>query len=223
MTATPASSTGVTLLWLEPTRSGSAARTHLDGTRQRLRASGISVLTTITSEARGSNPVARARRLLSLVRQARARANGGVLVARWHPFLAFVSPLWLRRRGQVLLLVQGNDESAYEANPWLRRVPGARKLMQTSVVTASRIIVVTEGLIPWVQASISRAATTERFGTTIEVMPTGVADVFFDTAPREGLGEYVLYFGSLAPWQGIDYMLEAHASSEWPAGLKLIV
>ncbi|MCU1513647.1 MAG: glycosyl transferase group 1 family protein, partial [Microbacteriaceae bacterium] len=41
--------------------------------------------------------------------------------------------------------------------------------------------------------------------------------------PREGLGEYVLYFGSLAPWQGIDYMLEAHASSEWPAGLKLIV
>ncbi|HIY66431.1 MAG TPA: glycosyltransferase family 4 protein [Candidatus Agrococcus pullicola] len=57
----------------------------------------------------------------------------------------------------------------------------------------------------------------------IEVMPSGVSDVFFDAEPVEVDEPYVLFFGGLAPWQGVDYMLASHRSGAWPAGLKLLV
>lgn len=206
------------MLWLESTREGSAARTHMDGTRTRLDAAGVAVREQIYSEASGGGILSKLRRLGSLVRRARAAAHPGVLVARWHPFLALVSPRWLRRGGRVLLLVQGNDASAYETNPWLRRVPGVRRLMRKSLEAASEILCVNRGLAEWVES--------ERAGVKpvpIDVMPSGVSDLFFDAEPTD-LGEpYVLFFGGLAPWQGIDYMLEARRSPAWPEGLQLLV
>ncbi|MFL0411283.1 glycosyltransferase family 4 protein [Microbacterium paludicola] len=118
----------------------------------------------------------------------------------------------------MLLLVQGNDASAYETNPWLRRVPGIRYLMTRSLVSASRILCVNKGLVEWVERERAKAAP-----VPIEVMPSGVADLFFDAEPVAVAEPYVLFFGGLAPWQGVDYMLEAHRSPEWPAGLTLVV
>ncbi|WP_345752695.1 glycosyltransferase family 4 protein [Microbacterium rhizophilus] len=209
---------GVTMLWMESTRVGSAARTHMDGSRARLDAAGIPVRAQIFSETSGGGIVGKVRRLLSLVLRARRAAHAGVLVTRWHPFLAFVTPRWFRKGGRVMLLVQGNDASAYETNPWLRRIPGIRRLMTKSLEGASSILCVNGGLVEWVEAERASAAP-----VPIAVMPSGVSDVFFDASPID-LGEpYVLFFGGLAPWQGIDYMLEARRSAAWPEGLKLLV
>ncbi|MDN3310453.1 glycosyltransferase family 4 protein [Microbacterium oryzae] len=208
----------VTMLWMESTRVGSAARTHMDGTRARLDAAGIGVREQIYSEAVAEGIRDKITRLLKLVRAGRKSAHRGVLVARWHPFLAFVAPRWLRKGGKVLLLVQGNDESAYETNPWLRRIPAVDRLMTRSLGCASAVLCVNEGLAEWVRSKRAGAD-----AVPVEVMPSGVSDLFFDATPVPTEEPYVLFFGGLAPWQGIDYMLEAHRSSKWPSGLKLLV
>lgn len=208
----------VTMLWLEGTPVGSAARTHMDGSRSRLDVAGFVVRQQIFSEEVAEGMVNKARRLIALVRAGRRAAHRGVLIARWHPFLVLVAPKWIRKGGKLLLLVQGNDDSTYETNPWLRKIPGIRRLMTKSLEIGSSVLCVNNGLVEWVEE--------ERKGVApvpIATMPSGVSDVFFEAKPKE-IGEpYVLFFGGLAPWQGIDYMLEAHRSSVWPEGLKLLV
>ncbi|GAA4777016.1 glycosyltransferase family 4 protein [Microbacterium gilvum] len=189
----------------------------MDGSRARLDAAGIPVRHQIYSEAIAEGVIAKLRRLLALVRAGRKAANRGVLITRWHPFLAFVAPAWRRKGGRILLLVQGNDDSTYETNPWLRKIPGIRALMTRSLRDGSSVLCVNRGLAEWVRE--------QRVGVPgpVDVMPSGVSDLFFDAQPRD-IGEpYALFFGGLAPWQGIDYMLEAHRSPEWPEGLKLLV
>lgn len=209
---------GVTMLWMESTRVGSAARTHMDGTRARLDAARIPVRAQIYSEATKEGLIHKLARLYRLVKEARAAAHNGVLVTRWHPFLAFVAPVWRKKGGRILLLVQGNDDSTYETNPWLRKVPGIRRLMTRSLESAAYVLCVNRGLADWVEQERAGAP-----AVPIEVMPSGVADVFFEANPIALDEPYVLFFGGLAPWQGIDYMLEAHRSGYWPAGLKLLV
>lgn len=208
----------VTMLWIESTPVGSAARTHMDGTRVRLEAEGVQVRQQIYSENPAEGVVNKLRRLFALVRVGRKAARAGVLVARWHPFLSFVAPRWRRKGGRVLLLVQGNDDSTYETNPWLRKLPGVRRLMTSSLLVGDSILCVNRGLVEWVSAERAGGA-----AAPIDVMPSGVDDVFFDAEPTD-IGEpYVLFFGGLAPWQGIDYMLDAYHSGAWPEGLKLLV
>jgi len=208
----------VTMLWLEGTPVGSAARTHMDGSRSRLDAAGVPVRQQLYSEEVAEGILNKARRLLALVRAGRKAAHRGVLIARWHPFLVFVAPKWIRKGGKLLLLVQGNDDSTYETNPWLRKIPGIRRLMTKSLEIGSSVLCVNNGLVEWVSEERKNAKP-----VPIATMPSGVSDVFFDAKPKD-LGEpYVLFFGGLAPWQGIDYMLEAHRSSVWPEGLKLVV
>jgi len=217
----PAGSPAVTLLWLESTREGVAARTHLDGTRARLASAGIPIAEVITAETSVGGILGKLRRLGGLVRRARRAARaGGVLVGRWHPFFAFVAPRWLRRGGGVVLLVQGNDESGYEANPWLRRVPGIRRLMRRSLVDASAILTVNAPLRDWVLAE--RAAEGAP-AVPIAVIPQVVSRVFFEAEPIERDGEFALFFGGLALWQGIETLLAARADAAWPAELPLVV
>lgn len=216
--ATSHESDAATMLWLEGTPVGSAARTHMDGSRSRLDAAGIPVREQLFSEEIAEGLVKKVARLLRLIRAGRKAAHRGVLVARWHPFLVFVAPKWRRKGGKLLLLVQGNDDSTYETNPWLRKIPGIRRLMTKSLEIGSSILCVNNGLVEWVNKERKNVAP-----VPIATMPSGVADVFFDATPKD-IGEpYVLFFGGLAPWQGIDYMLEAHRSGTWPEGLKLLV
>lgn len=172
----------------------------------------------IYSETSTEGGIGKVRRLLKLVRSARKTAHPGALVTRWHPFLSFVAPKWHRKGGKILMSVQGNDDSTYETNPWLRKIVGARALMTKSLRAGDSVLCVNQGLADWV-----RAERTELFDVPVAVMPSGVSDPFFEAEPAS-IGEpYVLFFGGLAPWQGIDYMLEAHRSQKWSSGLKLLV
>lgn len=217
---TPATTPTVTMLWMESTRPGSAAGTHLAGSRERIDLAGITVDEQISSTDNAEGLVGKLRRLGSLIMRARKAARGGVLVTRWHPLLAFVSPRWERKGGRILLLVQGNDESTYEANPWLRKIPGSRRMMTRSLARASYILTVNKGLKIWVEQERAAAGAPQ---VPVDVMPTGVSDLFFEATPVVTDEPYALFFGGLAPWQGVDYMLEAHASPTWPTGVNLVV
>jgi glycosyltransferase involved in cell wall biosynthesis len=211
--------TGATLVWLESTAPGTAARTHLDGTRERIVSAGISVDSVVTSVESRPGAAARLRRLATLIRRARASSKDqSVLVARWHPFLAFVSPLWLRRGRRVVLLVQGNDHTTYETHPWFRRVPFSRRIMRASLRNASSWLVLNEGLRDWLTGEVGLPA------GEVVILPTGVSEEFRRArGSASEFGSYVVFFGSLAPWQGVQTLLDAANEPEWPSSHKLLI
>ncbi|WP_354243054.1 glycosyltransferase family 4 protein [Agromyces sp. PvR057] len=156
------------------------------------------------------------RRVVQLIRRARKLEPKGVLVARWHPFLGLVSPIWRRRGGAVILLVQGNDESLYETYPWFRYVPTSRSLIRRSLIEADDVLVLNKGLEAWVD----EIRGTRR--TKSVPLQTGVSEVFLKASPGEAPERpYVLFFGNLAPWQGIRYLLDAKSSHIWPTAVDL--
>jgi glycosyltransferase involved in cell wall biosynthesis len=121
------------------------------------------------------------------------------------------------------MLVQGNDESAYEIYPWLRHVPGVGRLMRSGLLSAQSTLVVNQGLADWVgevRATVSPSDTPEH----VEILPTGVSDLYHDVTDRRAdLGRYALFFGNLVEWQGVNVLLDAFESPEWPADLRLVV
>lgn len=212
--------TSATLVWLESTAPGSAARTHLEGTRERMAAEGVKVVGEVTQagEVR-DGALGRIRRLARLVLAARRASRAeSVLVARWHPFLAFVSPLWRRRGRGVVLLVQGNDHTTYETHPWFRKIPFSSRLMRNSLRASDRWLVLNEGLRDWLVDEIGIDS------SRVEVLPTGVSDAFREArGTPSSRGRYVVFFGALASWQGVEVLLEATKCSSWPTDHRLIV
>lgn len=82
---------------------------------------------------------------------------------------------------------------------------------------ADRVVCVTPELAEWVRSEAPSART--------EVVPNGVnTDVFCLDAPRfPGLPErYAVFFGNFAPWQGIEVLIDAFESAEWPRDLPLV-
>jgi glycosyltransferase involved in cell wall biosynthesis len=83
---------------------------------------------------------------------------------------------------------------------------------------ADAVIAVSDGLAEWIRAETGRmdvhvipnAADVDRFRPGLP-NPTGTPE------------RYALYFGVLAPWQGIDIILAATRTPEWPDGLPLVV
>lgn len=220
------------LLWLEPTPPGSAARTHLNGTLQRLRAQNITPRTVLTSEESTSSLRRKASRLLTLSFLTLCRRPGGILIARWHPFLALVTPIWRKLGGRVLLLVQGNDATMFEVYPWMRRMPFSGQMVKASLVEADSLLVLNEGLAKWIE-DIRTSGTGKKVPPKPRVLPTGVSNVFLQDRPEiaeanksahiTGAGTYALFFGNLAPWQGVATLVESVHSDLWPAGVKVLV
>jgi len=88
-------------------------------------------------------------------------------------------------------------------------------MVSASLRVADRVLVLNEGLLSWVREY-------RREDQMLQVLPTGVSDVFIGANADSSISRpYVLFFGNLAPWQGIDYLLQAKASPAWPTGVDL--
>lgn len=208
----------VDLLWLEPAPPGSAARTHLDGTLARLSYCSVRVGQVTMVEDPGDSVLGKFKRMWTLSRRARLDGKSEVLICRWHPLLPLATIGWRRSGKRVLLLVQGNSQTAFEAYPWFKRIPGSRWLIAKSLSQCDGALVLNEALGTWVRSRVPREVS-EHVG----ILPTGVSDVFLARpSPRSDLGTYALFFGNFASWQGIDLLLAAHASALWPDGVNLV-
>lgn len=207
------------LLWLESVYEGSAAAYHLRGTVRRLRAFGVSKdFVTIVANAGGS----RLRRILAVwVRAIPLTLRSDILIIRWHPLLAPIMLLAKLLGTPILVLIQGSFDDAYAAHPWLQRIPHLRRVMALGLSLADAATVVHQGAIEQVTRETSLC------DRSILVLPNGpplpqskeqaTIDVTF--LPKT----YVLFAGSLAEWQGIDVLVGALKSEEWPTGVSLIV
>lgn len=83
---------------------------------------------------------------------------------------------------------------------------------------ANAVIAVTAGLADWIRTEVP--------GSPVYVVPNGVnCDVFNPERPpvRAVARDYVLFFGSLTRWHGIETMIAAVEEGAWPADLDLVI
>ena len=145
--------------------------------------------------------------------------KGDIIYIRSH-FAAFPISLLIKiKRIPVIQEVNGPYEDLFIAWPLTNKFRSFFKwLMLTQLKWSDGIIVVTPQLKDWLYKEIGKRE--------IYIVPNGAnTDIFNPNAinnykiPKP----YIVFFGSLAAWQGIDTLLVAANSSEWPEELKLVI
>lgn len=213
----------VAYLALQATREGQASHAHVHEILAGLRSRGWRVELYEPGYAnRKDEPGAMARALEFAKTQLRLWRSGrpDLLYIRHH-FAAWPSALWARlNRIPVVQEVNGPYEDLFVAWPWTAKLKGLFVfLLRTQIRWADLVIAVTPGLADWALREGARWA---------EVVPNGAnATLFRPDAPLEGgidlPNNYVLFFGALAPWQGIDTMLSAVEMPSWPREVALVI
>lgn len=135
-------------------------------------------------------------------------------------FAAFPTALWAKIcRIRVVQEVNGPYADLFMAWPWtLRLKPLFVGLMKTQFLWADVLISVTSELKSWL--------ITEGVRAPIFVIPSGVNTNLFklDVTTSFSLPKpYVIFFGSLAPWQGIRALLTAVECEVWPQEVYLVI
>lgn len=134
--------------------------------------------------------------------------------------LAF--PIALLARALKVPVVQecnGPYEDLFIAWPQVRPL---RKLLvwawRVQYEMAEEVITVTDQLAEWLERQTGHERVT--------VIANGVnTSVFMPdaTSPVETPRPYAIFFGSLAPWQGVETMLAAISAPQWPEDVTLLV
>ena len=171
----------------------------------------------------GSQPSvwARLREFLRIqIRLWRDREKPDVVYIRNH-VAAFPTSVWARlKKIPVVWEVNGPYEDLFIAWPWTRRMrPLFEAFIRKPMQWADAVVAVTPQLARWAEKEgaqnvfvVPNAANTEMFRPGRE--PAGDLEL-----PPQ----YVLFFGSLAPWQGIDTILQAVELPDWPREMALVV
>lgn len=210
-------------LCLQTTREGQASYAHVHEIIKGLRKRGWRVNLyepVYAASNRSPNPL---QRILEFVQTQWRLWNTGrpdILYVRMH-FATWPTALWARLRGiPIVQEVNGPYEDLFVAWPFTRRFAWLFKwLMKDQLRQADVIIAVTPQLAEWSRVEggkktyvISNGANTEMF------QPNAQPDPELNLPP-----EYVVFFGALAPWQGIDAMLSAVKDPYWPQNVKLVI
>ncbi|WP_081633921.1 glycosyltransferase [Terracoccus sp. 273MFTsu3.1] len=206
---------------LQATTEGQAAHAHVHEIVKGLAAAGWSVRLLKPKYGQGS-PSAASRLVQFGLIQGRAITSvrrGDAFYIRSH-FAAWPAALLAKvLRVPVVQEVNGPHEDALVAWPGLRRIrPLVERANRSQMRSADAVITVTPQLVRWLRldAGVERGHLVSN-GADVEL--------FTPHAPRrEDLPDrYVVFFGALAPWQGIDIALEAASSQLWPEDVSLVV
>jgi glycosyltransferase involved in cell wall biosynthesis len=114
--------------------------------------------------------------------------------------------------------VNGTYDDLLLAWPGVRRWAWCFRLAtRLQLRWAAAVVAVSVPLADWARA--------EARHDRVHVIPNGANVALFrpDVPPAASLpGPYVLFFGALAPWQGIETMLTAVSDPVWPSRVKLL-
>lgn len=146
-----------------------------------------------------------------------------VLYIRWHP-ASFPSAVTARMLGiPVVQEVNGPYDDLFIAWPWTRRLSRLFVwLLRSQLNLATAVVAVTPQLAEWVKREIGSS------GRGVFVVPNGANTDLFHPAAKERhqpmvSGQYVIFVGALARWQGIDVMLNATEHPLWPPDVSLVI
>ena len=142
-----------------------------------------------------------------------------ILYIRSH-FATFPSVLWAKlNRIPCIYEVNGPYEDLFIVWPTAKKVSFLINwLKRTQMRWADRVITVTPELKDWVIK--------ETGGGSVHVVPNGANTEHFKlSSPLRELEQrkpYVLFFGSMTAWQGIETVLEAVSHRCWPKQVNLL-
>ncbi len=212
----------IAYLCLQAATEGQASYAHVNEIAAGLRQRGHEVDVFQPSFGPGDSPgpLRRLRDFLAVQRRLdRLLAGYDLLYIRSHP-LAYPTAARARRQGRpVIQECNGPYTDFYQAWPAARLLSSLLEPMaRRQYEMADAVIAVTPELADWVDQEASRSDTV--------VVPNGAnTEVFHpDGAVEERLPErFVVFFGALAPWQGVDVMLRAALDPEWPSDVALVV
>ena len=145
--------------------------------------------------------------------------KGDIIYIRSH-FAAFpISLLTKIKRIPVIQEVNGPYEDLFIAWPLTNKFRSFFKLLiRTQLKWSDRIIVVTPQLKDWLYKEIGkREIYIISNGANINIFNPKAINNYKIPKP------YVVFFGALAAWQGVDTLLNAVNLSEWPEDLKLVI
>jgi glycosyltransferase involved in cell wall biosynthesis len=141
------------------------------------------------------------------------------LYVRYHPGSLPGSLFARLARRPLILEINAPFDELPLAYPWTARALAIfRFLALRQYRLANAIVVVTEELRGWLQ----------KFGIKqhIEVISNGAdIDLFspYAVSSQPVPKPYVIFFGALTSWQGIDLILDALSSASWPNHLNLVI
>jgi len=151
------------------------------------------------------------------------------LFARWRRYdavyvrahySAFPTTLLARITGRsVIEELNGPSADVFIAHPWTRRIGFLlRWLYRTQLAWADGVITVTPLLRSWVEQHIGRR--------DVDVIPNAANLELFSPSrqARAMLPEkFVVFFGALTPWQGLQTLIAAFDHLDWPASVDLVI
>lgn len=217
-------------LCLQATKEGQASHAHVHEIIKGLKRRGWTVRLFEPSYARRSSLPSFPRRLIEFIRVSlhlmvkMVWYRPDCLYIRHHPFVFPVS-LWARiLRIPQVLEVNGCYDDLFLAFPWATPFRQILEFcLQRPLHWANWVVTVTEPLVEWVR---------QRAGhSRVALIPNGAnADLFVPEAREDPLppeiapsSSYVIFFGALAPWQGIEVLLSAVADCHWPPEIALVI
>lgn len=213
----------IAYLCLQSTREGTAGFAHVHEIVNGLRDRGWSVDLYEPAYVCGDHEPTVIKRLVEFVRVQTQFLNRFIGVKavylRWH-FALFPITLFCKFfKIPTIIEVNGPYDDLIIAWPVLRKCTFIFKwLMKTQLLLADVVIAVTENLKDWlIQEGVIKP---------VYVIPNGAnTDRFFPNAEikHHFPKPYVVFFGALAEWQGIDTLLEAVDTEYWPDGLSLVI
>jgi glycosyltransferase involved in cell wall biosynthesis len=212
-------------LCLQPTREGQASYAHVNEIVAGMRRRGWKVRLIEPSQPRLDRFDGIRRAGAVAVAQLRYWADCRFRPARVvyirHHFAAWPTAALARAGGSTVVQeVNGGVRDAYDLWPALRRVSWLLALSgRTQLRWADAIITVTDGLAEYVESLTGRGDKCHVVGNGADVELFKPSTKGADSAGRP----YVVFVGALASWQGIDVLLQAVASPEWPAKIDLVI
>ena len=206
----------------EPIRSGQASETHINEIVRGLAAAGHEVTICSTGAIGPYDKTSVTRRLAAYlvfwIAALRRLSRATLIYARAHPFNFPIAAIARICRIPSVQEINGTYNDISITHSWLSPFRGLmRGLYRFQYRRASALITVTAGLADWVRG--------EAPNVPVHVVLNGVnCDIFCPAPPVRAVeNEYALFFGSLTQWHGIETMIRAAESCEWPSGLDLVI
>lgn len=218
----------IRIVWFEGSDEGTAAGQHLRGTLRRLEDQAIVVNEVISvSGDQKEGWAGRFRRLSSVMwRSILASSRDGIFIVRWHPFALLPLACHRLKGGRSILLIQGNSADLRAAYPFTSWLPVDSLIIKPSLRLGNVHVAPTQGIMRWIEQDLN-IHKEQRI-----VVENGFDDRAVDKCqPLSGdelslagvtSGEYGVFVGKFAPWQGVDVILEAVDRADWPSDLPVV-
>jgi glycosyltransferase involved in cell wall biosynthesis len=133
---------------------------------------------------------------------------------RWHPLGLPTVALARALRKPLILECNGTVDDVVMAHSRARALV---KVLRLSAIAQYRLASAAIGVAPGIAQEL------RKYVNHVVMLPNGAHASLTAYGVEPAEPPYAIFVGELAPWQGIDTLLEARADPAWPRGIRLVI